>query len=316
MHAQRLQRTVLQGGSAGPDLLVVHAQLVHGQPLLVLHLLIQPFILVAQLLLVLPVRSEAVLSNVVHLVRAELHLHGELALTIDGLVQALVAIRLALAPDVVLGAAGHGAVELLHNAEGHVAVVLVGHHHPQRCHVVHLVQAGFPAAAHLLPDAVQVLGAAADVLVLHAARIQACLDARDGGLEGFGVLALGYLLTECSVLFRVDDRKGEVLQVGLQAPDAQAVGHNREYVQRLLRQADLPLPGEGTAGAHVMHAACELDEHSFHILHGQQHPSPLLFIELVPVVAEHTADLADGSDPVYQLHDAGGHELLHLALQG
>jgi len=37
------------------------------------------------------------------------------ALTIDGLVEALVAVGLALAPNVVLGAAGHRAVQLLRN---------------------------------------------------------------------------------------------------------------------------------------------------------------------------------------------------------
>mmetsp|Transcript_23592 Transcript_23592/g.60283 ORF Transcript_23592/g.60283 Transcript_23592/m.60283 type:complete len:289 (+) Transcript_23592:2166-3032(+) len=255
VHAQPLERRVDLGRAVGAHLLVVHAQLVVGQPLLVLHLLVQPLVLVAQLLLVLPVGSEAVLSNVVHLVRADLHLHQQVVLAVDGLMQALVAVGLTLVLDVVLGAVGHGAVALLHDAQRHVAVVLVGHHHTQRRHVVHLGQVGDARGLHLQPDAVQVLGAARDVLVLHTARVQPSLDLGNGALQSHGVLALGNLCLERLIILGVQNRERQVLQFCLEAPHSQAVGHHGKDVEGFLSQHDLLVAGQCLDRLHVVNAA-------------------------------------------------------------
>jgi len=69
---------------------------------------------------------------------------------------------------------------------------------------------------HLLPDAIQVLGPARDVLVLDAALLEARLDRLNSRFERCGVLAGADHVSHSTVLGRIQHGECKVLELGLQ----------------------------------------------------------------------------------------------------
>mmetsp|Transcript_23841 Transcript_23841/g.42428 ORF Transcript_23841/g.42428 Transcript_23841/m.42428 type:complete len:251 (+) Transcript_23841:708-1460(+) len=103
---------------------------------------------VGPLLLVPPVRRDAVLRNVVHLGCADLHLKRQPVVATHHGVQTLVAVLLAVA-DEVLEAPLHWLPQPMHLAKRGVAVRLAAHDHSNSTHVVYLVHC-VTLLAHLL----------------------------------------------------------------------------------------------------------------------------------------------------------------------
>src|SRR5690606_27931464 len=108
--------------------------------------------------LVAPVRGDAELGVLVHLVGADLHFQRAPARADHRGVQAAVVVALGLG-DVVVELAGNRRPELVRHAERRVAGRDVVHQHAGGTDVVELAE-GDALALHLLPDAVDVLGRA------------------------------------------------------------------------------------------------------------------------------------------------------------
>ena len=119
---------------------------------------------------------------------------------------------------------------------------------------------------------------------------------------------------------RVQDAKCQVLQLGLEAPHAQAVGHHGIHLERLSRQRLLALARQRPDRAHVVDAVGQLDQHGAHVLHRHQHAAELVLAEgrggafagalLRAVQARHLADVGHAVD---EADHGGRHELLQLA---
>ena len=114
----------------------------------------------ARAFLVAPVRGDAELGVLVHLVRADLDFDG-LAFRPDHRgVQRAIVVRLRLR-DVVVELPRHRRPQVVHDAERGVAVLHVVDEHAHRAHVVKRFEAD-ALALHLVVDAVDVLRPAAD----------------------------------------------------------------------------------------------------------------------------------------------------------
>ena len=107
------------------------------------------------LLLVLPVRGDAVLRLAVHLLGADLHFQRPAARPEHRGVQRLVQVALG-ARDVVVELLRDRLPQVVHHAERGVAVLHLRHDHAQRAHVVHLGEVEL-LGAHLVPDGIDVL---------------------------------------------------------------------------------------------------------------------------------------------------------------
>mmetsp|Transcript_16890 Transcript_16890/g.43810 ORF Transcript_16890/g.43810 Transcript_16890/m.43810 type:complete len:694 (-) Transcript_16890:1034-3115(-) len=225
----------------------------------------------AALLLVAPVRGDAMLGDVVHLGGADLHLKGHAVVATHHGVQALVAILLAVA-DVVLEAPLHGRPQAVHLAQRGVAVGLAAHDDAHRAHVVDLVHR-VPLFLHLLKQAVQVLGAAAEVLRRDASIRQSALQLVQGA--GDGAAVAGDARLERGILLGALRVKGIVFQLRLERPHAQAVGKRREQLQRLTSGGGALRRPAAADGAHAVDALRQLDEHHAHVGHGEQHRTQL-----------------------------------------
>ncbi|MNY23128.1 hypothetical protein D3C86_1567780 [compost metagenome] len=120
-----------------------------------------PAVALAAGFLVAPVRRHAVFGEVVHLLRADLHLERAAIVADDHRVQGLVAVGLR-PRDVVVELARNRLPDMVDDAEDRVAILDVVHDHAERAHIVQIGEIEF-LAAHLLPDAVDVLGPAGDL---------------------------------------------------------------------------------------------------------------------------------------------------------
>ena len=262
--------------------------------------------------LVVPVGGHPVLGGVVHLHRPDLHLDGLSGVGDHGGVERLVAIALGHR-DVVLEAARNRLPEVMDHAQGAVAVLHRVHHHAHRHQVVDLLEF-LLLAAHLVDDAVDVLGSPAQ-LGAHSDGLQLTLEdlahvadkdlallppALQPGLHG--VVAVGVELGE-----------GQILQLRLELPDAEPVGERRVDVEGLLTDPPAPLLGVGADGAHVVKPVGELDEHHADVLgHGHQHLPDVLRLGLFTSV---DVDLAELGDPLDETGD-GFAELAPDLVQG
>src|SRR5690606_4120653 len=129
--------------------------------------------------------------------------------------------------DVVVELRGDRRPQLVGDGEGGVAGGDVIHQHADGANVVQRAE-GHALALHLLADAVDVVGPAGD-LGGDARRGAGAVQARLGVLDE--ALAVGALLVEQAgdtlVGVRLQPAEGQVLQLPLQLPDAQAVGQGR-----------------------------------------------------------------------------------------
>jgi len=138
-------------------------------------------------LLVLPVRGDAELGALVHLARADLHLHGPVLRPTDRRVDGAIVIVLR-GGDVVVELPGYIGPGSVHDAERAVAVGDRRHHDAHRTHVEDLLERQL-LALHLAVDAVDVLRTTAD-LAGEAGRLELPLQQGDGLRdEGFSLAA-------------------------------------------------------------------------------------------------------------------------------
>src|SRR5690606_2289711 len=195
--------------------------------LLPLHQLAQPgeFLLVilevaGAALLVRPVRGDALLRHLVHLVGADLDLDAIADGADDRRVKRLVHVLLRHR-DVVLEATRNGLPQGVDEAERLVAIRNRLGDDPEGDDVVDVFEID-ALLTHLAPDRVKMLPAAGD-LDLEAVFAHVPLDEAADLLDGplLGLLLLGQLLSEFLVLRRAQVFEGEVLEFRLDPLDAE-----------------------------------------------------------------------------------------------
>lgn len=175
------------------------------------------------LLLVFPVGRNAVFGHLMHLGGADLHL--DRPMTADhGRVQRLVAIGLGQA-DVILEATGDGAKGVVNHRKSAITALEVGHQDAQGRHIEDFVE-GLLLQLHLAPDAIEVLGPSAHFAVVQPCRLEPLhQQAHRGGEALLTVAALaGHLLLDLPVGLGLENLEGEVLELPLEAADAEPVG--------------------------------------------------------------------------------------------
>ena len=215
-------------------------------------------------------RCHAEVGSPVHLPGADLDLDWLPARPDYLRVQRLVHVRPRLR-DVVREEAGDRKPELVHDAEHVIALGHGRHDDPDRHQVEDLVVADL-LLLDLVPDAVEVLRAALD-LGADSFRVEPFAQLGDGQLDLFLALAArpNHLLNELAVLLRLDVLEGQVLELPLEVPDAEAVRKGREYLQRFLGDAALALRRELVQCLHVVQAVRQLDDHHPHVArHGEE----------------------------------------------
>jgi len=170
---------------------------------------------------------------------------------------------------------------MVHDAQRGVAVLDLVHNDAKRAHIVNILKVDV-LAAHLVPDAVDVLGPAID-LGLDSGCRQFLLKAPHGGLNES--LALRALFVEharnalVGLGFKIAE--GEILQLPLHLPDAQAVGQWRvdqlAFTRHFIAQRARPVAQE----AQRLDTASQAQhDHADVIYHGQQHLAQNLGLRL------------------------------------
>ncbi len=182
--------------------------------------------------LVPPVCRDAEFGVLVHLVRADLHLDHAVLRADDSGVDRTVVVVLRRR-DVVVELARDEAPAGVHDAERGIAVGHRAADDPQRAQVRELAELQL-LVLHLPVDAVDVLGAAGD-LGVDARGAQFLLQ---GGAHRLDVLlavraTLVQRRCDAPVGLGLEMTEGEVLELPLEAPDAQPVGERREHGARL-----------------------------------------------------------------------------------
>jgi hypothetical protein len=230
--------------------------------------------------LVAPVGGDAQLGVAVHLVGADLHFQRPPAGADHGGVQRAVVVALRVG-DVVVELLRDRLPDVVHDAEHRVAVLDVADQHAQRAHVVDFGEVEV-LRLHLAVDAVDVLRPA-NYLGLDAGGGQLALQAGDGFLDELLALdaALVELFRDALVGVRFEEAEGEVLQLPLQVPDADAVGERRVDVEALARHLGaLGLRMIGQV-AQRLRAAGQAQQHDADVRrHRQQHLAQHLGLRL------------------------------------
>ena len=202
-------------------------------------------------------------------------------------VQALVEVALGHR-DVVVELARDRPPERVDDAQCRVAVLELVDQDAQGVDVVDLVEVG-ALALHLLPDAVDVLRSAGE-LGLDAGGLQGvgedALDLLDVGLAGLAPCL--ELAGQAPVGLAFELLEGEVLELPLDLPDAQALGERGVDLRRLASDALALLARQVRQRAHVVQPVGQLDEDDPDVLgHGQEHlPDVLRLLLLVGVGGE------------------------------
>ena len=260
-----------RGLIAGLDLAVPGQQLAHPRQLPVVLAGRGDLPALGAGFLVAPVRGHAVLGELVHLARADLHLERPAVVVSHHRVQRAVAVGLG-PRNIVVEFLGDGRPHLVHHAQRRIAVAHVVDDDAQRAQVVHLGEVQ-TLDAHLVPDAVDMLGPAAD-LGVHAAGGQRRLQALDrAGDEGLALDPLFFQQArDLLVAVGLQETERKVFHFPLDLPDAEPVGQRRVQVQGLARELDgtgrlaLGVPAQraqprGQPHQHDAQVGC----------HGQQH---------------------------------------------
>ncbi len=211
----------------------------------------------------------AQLGVLVHFAGADLHFQGAAILGPHGGVQRAVVVALGLG-DVIVELAGHRRPQLMHQAQGGVAVLHLLDDDAQGAHVVHLAEVQV-LGAHLVPDAVDVLGPA--VHLRHDADgSELALQGRHRiGDEGLALdAALFQHLGDALVGAGFEKAEGEILQLPLELPDAEPVGERRVDVEAFagevgpLRRVVFRQPAQGAD------ARRQTQQHDADVLHHRQ----------------------------------------------
>src|SRR5882672_764299 len=246
--------------------------------------------------LVLPVRGEAALRNLVHLLGADLHLERQAVRPEQRRVQRLVAVD-ARDGDKVLEAARHRLERLMREAERAVAAVDVGH---DDAHAVYVddVREMRVLALHLEIDAVEVLFArvhARGDLRVRQRLPELALDLTEQ-LPLITLRAPQRALQHL-VAIRIERLEAELLELDLEGVDAEPIRDRRVDVERLTRDAPLLLYRQRADRAHVVRAVGELHEDHAQILrHREQHLAEALGLRLGRAIEAQMVDLAHAVD--------------------
>ena len=263
-------------------------------------------------LLVLPVGGDSLLGDAVHVVGADLHLEGVAVLREDRGVQRLVAVR-AGHGDEVLDPPRDRAPGVVQDAERRVAVGHAVDQDPEGHEVVDLLEVDL-LALELLLDRVEALDAPLDP-GLDPGRAQ-LLRHRGPDLlhEGGGALApLRDPRGEGFVARGVVVAEGEVLELVLDLGHPEPPRDRGVDVERLARDALLPVFRQVLQRPHVVEPVGELDQdHPDVVDHGEEHLPVRLGLALL---GGGEGDLRDLGDTLHDVEDVGT-EVLQEALGG
>ena len=261
----------------------------------------------ARVLLVFPVRRDAVFRGLVHLPRADLHLEGDALRADDRRVQRLVHVGLRRG-DIVLEAAGDGVEKVMDMAEDVIAVGDVVDDHAERVEVVQLVDR-LVLRAHLAVDGVGMLDPPVDRPV-DADGGQAVGDLRlDGVHEAVGaVLVLFEIVDDLLIALGIEVLQRRILQLPLDLLHAEPVGQRRIDLHRLHGLGDLLGGRLVLQGAGVVQPVGDLDEDDPDVLrHGHEHLAQIFHLLLFHRGILHARELRDALDEVcYGLAEHAG----------
>ena len=243
-------------------------------------------------LFITPVGGDAVFSDAVHVPGTDLHLEGDAVVRDQGGVDGLVHVLLGHG-DVVLEAAGDGLPHGVDDAQAFVALTHRVHDDADGVEIEDLGQFFF-LPVHLPQDAVIVLGAAGDLAfdagLLHRLAYAVDMLVDEAGAFRFFLSQVGL---ELGHPFRLQHLDGQILQLALNAENAQTVGQGRVDGQGLF--GDLLLPQHGVVGgdgAHIVQAVGQLDQDDADVAgHGHQHAAQVLSLGLVAVAELQLAQL-------------------------
>ena len=254
-------------------------------------------------LLVAPVRRDTVLGKLVHLVGPNLDLYRFAARSAHRSMQRLVAVRLRVG-DIIVELPFNVAPLAVHEPEHGVAVSDGLDHDTDRAHIEQFMKIPL-LGSHLLPDAVDVLGAAVDFRLDAGLgdRLPECVD--DIVDELLAALArLLEILRDTLVGRGFEVAEREVLEFPLELADTETVGYGGVDIEAFLRDLE---PGfhVGIAElAQALDAESQLDQHDPDVLdHRQQHaPQPLRLLRRILVVPVRLQGV-HLDDVVHQTHD-------------
>ena len=220
--------------------------------------------------LVTPVGCDTQLGDVVHTLGANLNLHPLAIARSHGGVQRLVTIRLRNRYPVA-HTVGIWCVEVAHDGVGEPALRLL-----ERLRTVDDDTDGeyvvdtlerYLLLAHLVPDGVDRLGAALDV-VLYAGGIESLAYRLDKTLDEVQtlLLSLAQLIGNMLMVGRLELRQREILQLALDVVESELVGNLCIEVHRLPRLLLALLLGEHRYRAHHLESVGKLNQNHTRIL--------------------------------------------------
>ena len=174
--------------------------------------------------LVTPVCRHAEFGMTVHLPGANLHFQRTPVGTAHRRMQGTVVVALGIR-DVVVKLLGNRRPEVVHQPQRGIAILDLIDDHPQGAHVVNLGK-GHTLFAHLVPDAVNVLGTTINLGLPDTQRFQ--LLAQADNRIGDELFALDALFVELAgnlfIGLGMQEVEGAILQLPLQFPDAETIG--------------------------------------------------------------------------------------------
>src|SRR5688572_3494145 len=248
--------------------------------------------------LVLPVRRDARLRNLVHVLGTDLHLDRHPVRTKQRRVQRLVAV----CPgdgDVVLEPPRHRLVHAVHAAKRAVAGIDGLDHDTEPVHVDDLAERDL-LAPHLLVDAVRILLTSLDARADCGPVERRSQRIRDSADHLF-LVALGtaHRVLDDTVAARIHRAEAEILELGLDRMHAEPVCDRRVDVERLARNGASLRERHGAQRAHVVRAIGELDhDHANVAHHREQHLAEALGLRFLAALE---LDLVELADAVYEV---------------
>jgi hypothetical protein len=223
------------------------------------------------------VRRDTVLGVVVHLPCPDLHFDCFAVLVVDRRMQTLV--QVIFRPrDIVVELARDRLPQVMDDAQHLIALGDRIDDHADGAHVENLVEWQI-LALHLVIDAGDVLGAAADCRVVEAAAAQFVLQRRHDVLHVLfaACTPLVDLGRDTPVRLRVEIAQAQVFQLPLDLPDAKPVRQRRENLGRLSRDQLLLLWLHIAERPHIMQPVGQLYEHDADIVaHRHEHLADVL----------------------------------------
>ncbi len=240
------------------------------------------FLLRQRVGLVLPVRGESPLGDLLHALRADLHLGPNTVGPHDRRVERLVPVRLRNV-DPVADTVGLRLVDVRHERIDVPALRFLGNqrrgleHDTDREYIVDLLERNV-LALHLRPDRVDRLDAAR-YLEIDVVRPK-LLD--DRGVElldetrplGF---RFPYFVLDLTVIFRKAVLQRQILQLALDREQTETIGQRREQIDRLAGDLHLLVRRHRAERSHVVQPVGDLDQnHAYVVGERKQHLAEIL----------------------------------------